>query len=243
VTRWGDLRWPELAATVADRPVALLPFAAIEEHGPHLPLDTDVVLADALAQRIADAAALMRLPTMPYGQVWSLEHFPGSLSVRDATLVALVEDLARGLERAGVRGLVLLSGHLGNATALRTAGRVLHERGSLPALALTYPGLREAAADVREAPESHPAIMHADELETSMMLAVAPDRVAMDRAVAEYPDYPAHFDSAPVRWDTVSRSGVFGDATAATAEKGHRLLEAVVRAAVELIDGWRAELS
>ncbi|TDD71254.1 creatininase family protein [Jiangella aurantiaca] len=239
MTDWAGLTWPEVAEAVERQPVALLPFGAVEEHGPHLPLGTDVLAADGLAERLANTAGLLRLPTVPYGQVWSLEHFPGSLSVRDETLVALVTDLAGGLSRAGVRGIVLFSAHLGNAAALRKAARTLAETGGLPAIALTYPGLAEVAKEVRESADSHPSIMHADEIETSVLLALAPDHVRMDRAVTEYPVYPQDFDAAPVRWDTVSRSGVFGDATAATPGKGERVVDHVVRTAADLIAGWR----
>lgn len=243
MTAWADLTWPEVAEAVADAPFALLPFGAVEEHGPHLPLGTDCVAADALADRLADRASLLRLPTMPYGQVWSLEHFPGSLSVSDETLVAVVVDIARGLRRVGVRGLVLLTAHLGNAAALKKATRLLEGPDGLPAIALAYPGLKEIAAQVRETPESHPAIMHSDELETSVILAIAPERVRMERAVAEYPQYPRHFDVSPVRWDTICSSGVFGDATAATAEKGELIVEHVVSAAAELVAAWREGIS
>ena len=242
MTRWQDLTWPEVADTVARTPFALLPFGAIEEHGPHLPLGTDALAAGSLASRIAAEADLIELPVMPYGQVWSLEHFDGSLSVSDATLVSLVVELAEGLERVGVRGVVLLSAHLGNAAALKKAARALEERGGIPAIALTYPGLAAVAAQVREAPESHPAIMHADELETSIMLALHGDSVQMDKAVAEYPEYPAHFDFGAVRWDTVSDSGVFGDATRATREKGEAIVDHVVATAAQLIAGWKGEV-
>lgn len=243
MTRWLDLSWPEVTDAVSRQPFALLPFGAVEEHGPHLPLGTDVFAANGLAERIAERADLLELPVMPYGQVWSLEHFDGSLSVSDATLVQLVVELAGGLRRVGVQGLVLLSAHLGNAAALKKATRALEESGGLPAIALTYPGLSAVAAEVRERPESHPSIMHADELETSIMLALDPDRVRMDQAVAEYPDYPAHFDVAAVRWDTVSRTGVFGDATAATRDKGEQIVDRVVDAATRLIDSWKKEVS
>lgn len=242
MTRWDELTWPEVRGAVARTPWALLPFGAVEEHGPHLPLGTDALVAGSLASRVAAAADLIELPVMPYGQVWSLEHFDGSLSVSDDTLVALVLGVADGLRRAGIKGLVLLSAHLGNAAALKKATRALEERGGLPAIALTYPGLAAVAAQVRQAPESHPAIMHADELETSVMLALHPEEVSMDRAVAEYPDYPPHFDVGAVRWHTVSQSGVFGDATAATADKGRTIVDHVVATAVSVIDGWKKEL-
>lgn len=242
MTRWQDLSWPEVVGAVARSPYAVLPFGAIEEHGPHLPLGTDAMAAESLCALIAERADLLELPVMPYGQVWSLEHFDGSLSVSDATLVAMITELAGGLQRVGVKGLVLLSAHLGNAAALKKATRALEESGGLPVIALTYPGLASVATQVRESPESHPGIMHADELETSIMLALHGDVVRMGAAVSEYPEYPAHFDVGAVRWDTVSDSGVFGDATAATAEKGEVIIDHVVTTAVELIAGWKAEI-
>lgn len=240
---WIDFAWPDVSDEVAQRPFVILPFGAVEEHGPHLPLGTDVFAAQSLASRIAERAELIELPAMPYGQVWSLEHFDGSLSVGDATLVQFVLDIAGGLHRVGVHGLVLFSAHLGNAAALKKATRVLEENGGLPAIALTYPGLSAVAAQVRERPESHPAIMHADELETSIMLALHPEHVQMDRAVAEYPVYPEHFDVAAVRWDSVSETGVFGDATAATSDKGEAIVDHVVATAARLISSWKEQVT
>lgn len=243
MTRWSELSWPEVSEAVARRPFALLPFGAIEEHGPHLPLGTDTYAAAGLAQRIAERAELIELPVMPYGQVWSLEHFDGSLSVSNETLVNLIIEIASGLRRVGVKGLVLMSAHLGNSVALKAAVRALEETGGIPGIMLSYPGLAAIAERVRESDESHPSIMHADELETSIMLALEPDRVRMDHAVAEYPSYPSHFDVAAVRWDQVSRTGVFGDPTCATPEKGEQILDHVVETATQLISSWKKEVT
>ena len=105
---------------------------------------------------------------------------------------------------------------------------------------MAYPGLSTIIPQVNEAPQSHPAIMHSDEIETSIMLHLREQCVQMDKAVREYPIYPAHFDNAPVRWDTVSSTGVFGDATAATADKGERVVEHVVGVARGIIEQWKA---
>lgn len=243
MTVWNDLTWPEVRAAVAERPFALLPLGAVEEHGPHLPLGTDTHVAEAFAKRLTEAAELLCLPTQPYGQVWSLEHFDGSLSLSNETLTAVIVDLAAGLRQVGVRGLVVYSAHLGNGTAMKAAARRLEETGGLPILPLAYPGLATIAQAVAESPRSHPAIMHADELETSVVLAVDERLVRMERAVREYPHYPAHFDAAPVRWDTVSSTGVFGDATVATARKGHRIIDHVVATALEQIASWKESIS
>ncbi len=243
MTRWNDLTWPEVRGVVDRTPWALLTLGAVEEHGPHLPLGTDHYAAERLSPRLAEAADLIELPTMPYGQVWSLELFDGSLSISDATLVAFLTEVAGGLQRVGMKGLVLFSAHLGNVAAMKKATRELERTGGLPALALCYPGLDAIGAQVRESPVSHPSIMHADELETSIMLALRPDRVRMDRAVREYPEYPEYFGVAPVRWDTVCRSGVFGDATAATADKGERIVAHVVRESTTIIRRWKESLA
>ena len=241
--RWNDLTWPEVQDAVAATPFALLSLGAVEEHGPHLPLGTDTFAAEAFSGRIAEAAGLIELPVLPYGQVWSLEHFDGSLSISDETLVALITEIAGGLERVGVKGLVLYSAHLGNTAAMKKATRALEERGGLPAISMAYPGLAAVSAQVRESAQSHPTIMHADELETSILLALRGDVVHMDRAVAEYPEFPSYFDSAPVRWDTVTTSGVFGDATVATAAKGELIVDHVVRTAAAIITEWKGTLS
>ena len=243
MVRWTDLTWPEVQDAVAATPFALLSLGAVEEHGPHLPLGTDTFAAEAFSGRIAEAAGLIELPVLPYGQVWSLEHFDGSLSISDETLVALITEIAGGLERVGVKGLVLYSAHLGNTAAMKKATRALEERGGLPAISMAYPGLAAVSAQVRESAQSHPTIMHADELETSILLALRGDVVHMDRAVAEYPEFPSYFDSAPVRWDTVKTSGVFGDATVATAAKGELIVDHVVRTAAAIITEWKGTLS
>jgi creatinine amidohydrolase len=243
MVRWNDLTWPEVHDAVAATPFVLLALGAVEEHGPHLPLGTDTFAAEAFSGRIAEAAGLIELPVLPYGQVWSLEHFDGSLSISDETLVALITEIAGGLERVGVKGLVLYSAHLGNTAAMKKAARALEEAGGLPAISMAYPGLAAVSAQVRESAQSHPTIMHADELETSILLALRGDVVHMDRAVAEYPEFPSHFDSAPVRWDTVTTSGVFGDATVATAAKGELIVDHVVQTAAAIITDWKGTLS
>lgn len=238
-TRWQDLSWTDVPHVVDTQPIAILPLGAIEQHGPHLPLNTDVLAAQSLAERVAREAKLVLLPALTYGPVWSLSRFPGSLSIRETTFVQLVCEIAQSLSQSKVRGLVLLSGHLGNANAARQAARQLEEERVLPCLYLTYPGLSQVSEQVRTSPQSHPHIVHADEIETSILLSLAPEAVRMERAVDEYPTYPPHFDYAPLKWDEVSKTGVFGGATSATREKGDEIVNAVVSSALSAIRSWR----
>jgi len=242
VTEWARLRWPELEDAVRESPVAVLPVGAIEEHGPHMNLGSDWYAAQRLAERIADRANLLVLPALPYGQVWSLSRFPGSISITDETLIATVVEIASGLARVGVKGLILLSGHLGNMAALKKASRQLIESGTMPSLYMLYPGVGEVAGHVITTERSHAQILHADETETSILLSLAPECVDMSKARSEYPAYPADFDYAPVYWDEVSSSGVFGDPTTATAQKGDAIVDFVVGRAVEVIQAWRKRL-
>lgn len=238
MTDWASLAWPDLQRAAEAR-VALLPLGAIEEHGPHIALGADWHAASELGRRVAETAGLVLLPALPYGQVWSLSGYPGTLSVSNETLVALITDLAAGLQSAGITGLVLLSCHLGNMTPMKEAARRLHGLG-LPCLYLFYPGMPEASSTLRTTPEVSKEIVHADEIETSVLLELAPEDVDMTKAVAEWPELPEDLLSTPERWRDFSRSGVFGDPTEATPEKGRAIVVLVERRAVDLIGGWRA---
>lgn len=235
---WARMRWPEVPAAVAENPVALLPFGAIEEHGPHMVVGADWLAAERLARRIAERANLLLLPALPYGQVWSLGRFPGSISISDETLIQLVMEIGAGLKRNNVRGLILLSGHLGNVSALKKASRKLLEDAVMPSISLFYPGL-EHASKVAKTPRSHPTLIHSDEIETSLLLALAPEAVDMSLAVSEYPEYPPDFDYSPLYWDEVSQSGVFGDSRAATAEEGEAIIQSVVEESLRIIKSWK----
>lgn len=234
--RWGARTWSEFAEERARRQVAIVPVGAIEEHGPHLPLDTDNIMAEALASLVAARTGAFLLPLVPYGQVWSLRAFAGSLTVPAETLTRFACDLALSLGEQGMRVVVFLSGHLGNMAALKEAARQVMLTGGPYTVYLNYPDIRAIAAGITTSPVSHPAIIHSDEIETSLMLAVAPDKVHMERAVREYPEYPTTFEHDATGWETLSRSGVFGDARAATREKGLALLTDLVDKMVAIVE-------
>jgi creatinine amidohydrolase len=237
VIEWDRSAWTELEKSAPGR-VALLPLGAVEEHGPHIAVGADWHAATAFGRRVADAADLVLLPVLPYGQVWSLGDYPGTLSVSDDTLVSIITDLSTGLRLADIKGLVMLSCHLGNMAAMKEAARRLADR-AMPSLYLFYPGLTEASAPVRTTPEVAREIVHADEVETSIFLELVPEDVDMSKATAEWPSLPADVFSTPERWRPFCTTGVFGDPTGASAEKGRQILEVVERRAVELIGGWR----
>jgi creatinine amidohydrolase len=232
--------WEDVAAGVAGGLIAVLPVGAVEQHGPHLPLLTDTVLASGVARRIAESTRALLLPAIAYGDAWTAEGWAGTLSLSPDTLRATVIDLGRGLHRMGVRGLVTINGHFGNREPIALAARALSEFG-LPVLHLDYPHLETLAAEHMESEPAGPGFYHADEVETSMMLALAPDSVRLDRAKPEYPDFPPLFGSEPMKLSAFNRSGVFGDPRPGTAEKGEALIAGIAAESVRLVGLWRRE--
>lgn len=223
--RYDRMTWPE-AEAAATRP-AVLPLGACEQHGPHLPLTVDTVLAEGMAEALAEAIGGVLLPPVTYGEAWSCEAFPGTLSLSPAVLRAVIEDLARGVRRIGHPALILLNGHFGNRAPALEAAAALGAEG-YPVLVLDYPRLEELAAAICDSEPAGPGFYHADEVETSMMLALAPEKVRMPEAAPEYPVFPADFGSRPMQLREFNASGVFGDPRPASAEKGLALIEGIV---------------
>lgn len=220
-----------MAAALAQKPVLLLPIGAMESHGDHLPAGTDNILAarlvEELVRAVDGATPLLRLPVLPFGQVWSLADAPGSFGISNETVTRAIVEIARSAKAKGLSVMAVVNGHLGNANAIRDAQRIMREDGFTIAN-FFYPGSGPVIDAMREAPEAHPAFMHADEIETSYMLHLAPEAVDMTRAIANYPSFPEDFSSMAYRWSEFSESPVLGDARAATAEKGGKILAAVL---------------
>lgn len=234
----SDLQW--MTQDVAERAMqaaslAVLPIGAIEAHGDHLPLGTDNVLAERLARRYIAALPVpaVMLPVLPFGPMWSTAHFPGSLPIGRGVLVQILVDLSTALARQGVRHVAVVNGHYGNREAIAEAARLLQDAGSR-LLGFTYPGADADIARLRETNPARAGLMHACEIETSFMLALAPEHVVMEAASANYPRFPETFDVLPQRWDTFSESPVLGDPRAARADKGEAILAAVVARMVAL---------
>lgn len=233
--------WEDVAAALDRGLIAVLPVGAVEQHGPHLPLLTDTVLASGVARRISEGLPdALLLPAIAYGDAWTAEGWTGTLSLSPDTLRASVTDIGRGLHRMGVRGLVTVNGHFGNREPIALAARTLSELG-LPVLHLDYPQLETIAAEHMESEPAGPGFYHADEVETSMMLALAPEGVRLERAQPEYPDFPPLFGHEPMKLSAFNRSGTFGDPRPATADKGEALIAGIATESLRLIALWREQ--
>jgi creatinine amidohydrolase len=223
---------PPLHDTTTDRADAaatraVLPVGAFEQHGPHLPLTTDTIIADAIAQRVARAIGAARLPALPVSCSHEHASFPGTVSITAATLDAVIGDLVASLRGQGMRGLVIVNGHGGNH-ALANIAQQINVAAPFVLVLPQRSHIERAFRDAGLTTTPH-ADMHAGEMETSVMLHVRPDAVRMDRAVDVVADDRTLLHLRGM--EAYTPSGVIGRPTLATAEKGaaylDRLLDAV----------------
>ena len=261
-----DMWWQSLPSVVRERfvgaftsrgfaemakndPVIVVPIGATEQHGPHLPLFTDSLIVQAVL-----AEAFIRLPAghrcyflYPLGASYSVEHadFPGTITLAPATLMSMLQDIASSLSQAGVRRLVLLNAHGGNLGLLQLVAREIRIRtGQLVLTVHTGSLVRQE----KSTPQEEEFGIHAGEGETSLLLALAPDWVDMSQANREFPlafsgsKYLSLEGDFPVAWKTAdhSASGTFGDAAAATAQKGRDALAAMSRTLAEILSEFAA---
>ena len=208
--------------------LAVLPIGACEQHARHLPLDSDTLQAEYFARHLARALDAALLPALPIGTSLEQSGFRGSFSLRPATLAAVVEDLARELEQQGFTRLVIVNGHGGNFI-LNPTVRALN-RDNRP-LRILLANFWEHAG-----PELTPAgDIHAGEFETSVMLAIAPERVGTEKVGKEWVDHVPTEANPEVRQGDLthfgiayfSPEGVWGRPSRASAEQGTRIVAAI----------------
>lgn len=228
---WTDVR----DHIAAGHTLAFLPYGALEQHGPHLPLSTDTIQCLGVATRLAEHYDGLLLPPVHYGETWDNGGFPGTVSLSAATVSSICIDIATSVRSFGVTTLVIVNGDYGNRAPIHSAARELVE-GGFDVIVLDYPGLVEVGDRVKESPWAWPGLCHADELETSMILALDPGSVHPDRYAASYPELPEDFGQRRIRFDTLSTSGVFGDPRPATADKGETIIGFVVEQSILEID-------
>lgn len=220
MTRLADAAWPE----IGERPTVLVPVGSIEQHGPHLPMDTDTTIAVAVAEQAADALGgdALVAPALTYGSSGEHQAFAGTTSIGTDVLHRVVVELVRSMRTWSGR-IVLVNAHGGNLAALSSAVVQMVDEGH----------------DVSWVPcATEDVDLHAGITETSLMLHLRPESVRLDRAVPG--------DTRPLREilptlmtggvAAVSRNGVLGDPTGADAEHGSRVLAAMVAQTLEALD-------
>ncbi|MES1925507.1 creatininase family protein [Salinisphaera sp. T31B1] len=250
VYHWAGLTGPELAALAGPSCVAVLPIAAIEQHGAHLPLATDVIIGDgllqaALAGPAATDAPRLVLPSLALGA--SLEHtgFAGTISLSAETAMATIESVGTALARAGIRRLMLFNSHGGNKAVVDLAALKLRAAHRMLVVKANYFRFAPPADALPAAELAHG--LHGGALETSLMLHFAADQVRMDRAgdavslgarMAEHGARLGPEGDAGFAWmaQDLHPGGVTGNARLASAECGARLCRHFAGRLAELID-------
>lgn len=228
--RLANLTWVEAERVLTRDVIVVLPLgAAAKEHGPHLRLDNDLRLAEGLTERVLaeTAVSVVIAPTLPYHFYPAFVDYPGSTTLRPETARDLVVDICRSLARHGPRRFYVLNTGISTVRPLEAARDDLAQSG----IVLRFTDLGKALAPAERAVLQQDAGTHADEGETSMMLVLAPNRVEMGKAVRDIHEKKSpKLTRDPNTPGLYSPSGVYGDATLATRDKGEKLVQAVVSA-------------
>jgi len=245
--RYNRFTWKEMREVVQQKRVAILPTGSTEQHGPHLPLDVDQFLCETVCLEAGRRApeSMVVLPTIAYGL--NLHHidFPGTIHIEPDVFIAFCLNVTKSLAYHGFEKILIVNGHGSNSCMVDLAARkTVLETNSLCG-ALNYFSL---ANEVFESVRESDTVAHADELETSLYLHLAPERVEMENAVAggdvegtyassdSLGKYPVRFHDYWGRW---TKTGVHGDPTKATKEKGKVIFEACVDGLVKVVEEWR----
>ena len=241
---WARLRADELRKYSQDDTVVILPVAALEQHGPHLPVMVDSRLVEEVSKRTASLGRDKGIPIITLPVVWhglSEHHMPfgGTVTLTSNTFFLIVRDLIKSISRHGFSKFLILNGHGGNITAAEVCAQDISMELSLPIVAATY--WLEAADRFAKILETQTNVMHACEAETSMMMALEPNLV-VDSLLNEAKG-PMKLDflnagKGSYRWRSlthVTSNGVIGDPSQSSSAKGEQLLREASQAIFELI--------
>jgi creatinine amidohydrolase len=236
-----ELTWVEAEKALTPETVVVIPVGAeSKEHGPHLKLKNDFIIAKYLEGRVRERSTVVVAPTVNYHFYPAFAEYPGSTSLRLETARDVIVDVCRSLARFGPRRFYVLNTGVSTVRALAPAAEVLAADGIL----MRYTDLLKVMEPVEKEVGRQEGGTHADEIETSMILYMSPADVDMGKAVKDYHPGTGGLTRDPKREGaTYSPTGVFGDATLATREKGRRVTEALVDAMVkEIAELRKAEL-
>ena len=239
---FAKLTWSEVARAVCEKRVPIVPIGMLEDHGRHLPIDTDVTLVEAVCRGAAERLPAETVLLSPIVHGYSPHHmdFPGTITIRWDTFCRYCTDVALSLVRHGFERVLLVNGHGSNQNLVETAARLatVEEPGSLVAASFYLVSERSARVIEEVRDSDRGGIAHACELETSLYLHLQPEAVDMSEALDER-GYPAtghawmDWSDGALKlmpwWSSFSESGVQGDATRATAAKGEALFEAATQ--------------
>jgi creatinine amidohydrolase len=229
----ANLTWKEIERYLKRRKDVLIPLGSTEEHGHHLPLATDAIIAEGLAEEIGRRTGILVAPPIPYGVCKHTAPYPGTTSVGFDSLRSFIQDILEDLRAKGFEKFYLLTGHAGSAhrVTLKEVGEALAARGAQVFLIVPYEVPIEDLLDSKLIFRGYP-VGHADEVETSLMLYLRPELVDMRKAVDELPKRET-FETTTLKRPT--RSGVFGKPSLASRQKGKKIFERMIDEIVKFI--------
>jgi creatinine amidohydrolase len=237
---WEELTWKDVDELTRTMKMAIIPTAACEQHGPHLPLSVDTIDCYEVAKRVSERTGVPVVPPLTYGCSQSHGDFPGTLSIRPETMMRMICEIVEWLYRSRIRKVLILNGHMWNWGPIYSARENL--RYDFPDLQVRVLNWWETTPNtmaklVVDCP-IFPSYIHANIAETACVLAVRPDLVNMREAIDEE-DYDTFFE---YRMDHYSKTGVVGrGATKATAKLGQELFQMVVDQLVPMVEKGLAE--
>jgi creatinine amidohydrolase/Fe(II)-dependent formamide hydrolase-like protein len=240
---WGELTWPEAEERFKEVDIALLPVGSIEQHGPHLPMDTDAVDAEYLARQVAEACSDPKplvLPLIPYGVSYEHSDFKGTIGVSNNSLAQLVYDIGISVAKCGINKLIIINGHGGNTPALNYAAQMINRDARI---FICVDSGETSDVDIYKIIET-PNDIHAGEIETSTSWAIRPHLVRTDKVSKHIPRFKSgYMDLTSKRFVTwyghtkkISKTGVIGDPTKASAEKGEKIWQIMIAHLVSLVE-------
>ncbi|MFB6136195.1 MAG: creatininase family protein [Halobacteriaceae archaeon] len=258
--RYEKLTWEEVDERAGEETLVVVPVGSTEDHGPHLPLDVDQRIPTAVCERTArDREDTLLFPTVSQGYLPHHMDYPGGVTIGWETFVNHLIDVGVSLAHHGFRKVLFVNGHGSNHHLVEQASRqIVIQYPEVQAAMLSWWELEEVREEFRRIRDAGPkGTAHAGELETSVYLHLDPDRVKTEEAPRDvsYPESryfnnvdlagekPANASTSVTMtewWSTTSETGVKGDASVATAEKGERVLAAAVAGLHELLDGFAA---
>lgn len=249
------MSWAEIAEVIPEHPIILLPIGTVEQHGPHLPVNADNMVASFVAERAAAETGALVAPNINYGNSAVFAKFPGTIHVRQETLANLLRDVCQSLIAQGFRRIIFVNNHGGNSAVCEQVARELKAKhgiliGEIYPWSLGYQLMRDTYEDVAT------AYGHGAEPETSAMLGMFPNDVVLDRresgklqpyAGLEPQSYnkvkvPGQATPGTIYLDSdeVAPNGVTGDGSVASAERGQVWIERIVGFAVAFIRQYDA---
>lgn len=232
-----DLTWQEAEACLRPETIVVIPIgAASKEHGPHLKLKNDWLLAEHFKAEILKSVDVVVAPTINYNYYPAFLEYPGSVSLRLETARDLMVDVCQSLARYGPQKFYALNTGISTIRPLELAAKILANDG----IQLRYSDLPQITKRVEAEIKQEEGGTHADEIETSMMLFIAPSTVDMSKAVKDFhPSPKGGLTRNPESEGAYSASGVHGNATLATHEKGELLVRIAVAGILKEIEEFR----